>query len=715
MERKEKYLVACDAGGTMTDLFVVNPDGEFVVGKAATTPWQESIGFLEALDDAYELWGIDYKKEAKNLVPEFASCAYTGTSILNAMITRHGVKVGMIVNKGFEQSFWQTRGSETTLGYATPEIFHTVYRRRKESYVPFRRIRGVTGKIDVHGNEIIPFYEHDARTAVRELLDEGIESLAICFLASFANPTHEIRMVEIAKEIMKEAGIDIPIITSHEICPVINELPRMNTVVVQAFAAEPARKQLLDIEKELKKEGFKYPLQMVLSYGTVADIRWPRMVEATMSGPVGGILGAKYLGEQVGIENFVCSDVGGTSFDAGIVLKGRIPLNREPEFQRMYLSLPMLDVQSIGAGAGTYIRLDEYTNRIKLGPDSAGGTPGPVCYDRGNLIPTICDCNLILGRLNPDYFLGGKVKLNVDLAFKIFKEKISDVLAMDMYKCAEGIVNLIDANMRRHLTGSITGHDPREFVLIGFGGGAGLHLSNYAADISWKGVCTVPWAAGFSAFGCAAMDFAHRYVKSVDLMIPDNPDEARRTGIAKTLNNILDEHMKAAVDDFAREGFQAEDVKYAPFFLMKYFGQIMDIEVLSPTGWLNSPADVTTLLTEFEKVYSETYTMVGLAPGTPYQITQAGVVASVANKKPKIMAYALEGKEPPKKAFKETRRVYHGGEWRDAKIYELDEIRPGNNIKGTAILEAPAYTLYIPPDKEVDMDKHKLIWLKRRV
>ncbi|MFA7270768.1 MAG: hydantoinase/oxoprolinase family protein [Sterolibacterium sp.] len=716
MERKQEdlYLVSSDAGGTMTDLFVTDLNGDFVVGKAATTPANESLGFRESLEDAFTYWGMDLVNNAKEIMPKVLACVYTGTSMLNALIIRQGAKVGMIVNKGFEQTFMTTRGRETTLGYGPAEVFHTVYRKRKESYVPYNQIRGVTGKIDIRGTEIIPLYEHEVVKGVGELLDMDVECIAICLLASFANPAHEKRVAEIAKQLVKERGKDIPVITSHEVSPYIKEVSRMNTLVVQAYAGERARKQLFGIEADLKKDGFKYPLQMVLSYGAVTDIRWPRVVEATVSGPVGGILGAKYLGEQIGESNWVVSDVGGTSFDTGVIHNGHIALNREPEFQRMYLTLPMLDVRSIGAGAGTYIRLDEYTNRIKLGPDSASGTPGPVAYDKGNLTPTICDCGLLMGRLNPDYFLGGKVKLNMDLAYKVFKEKIADKLNMDVYKAAEIMVDLLDARMAQHLVSTIAGHDPKDFVLAGFGGAAGLHMAAYSGEVPWKGVCTMPWAAGFSAFGCAAMDYAHRYANSIDMMIPSNPSESVRRDVAKQISSVLAVHREEALRHFGAEGFAPEKIKCKPFFLMKFFAQIMDIEVQAPTDWVETPEDVSKLIAEFEQVYRATYTQVGLAPGTPYQITQIGLTAVADKVKPRIVTYDLEAPEPPRKAFKRNQKVFYKGQWHDTNIYELDEIRAGNKISGIAILEGPAYTLFIPPEQEVEVDHHKLIWLKKK-
>lgn len=712
MEAK-KYLVSCDAGGTMTDLFVMDTNGKFVVGKAATTPHDQSIGFMESLGDAMSYWGIDFKKSSKEIVPQFLNAVYTGTSMLNCMLTRSGQKVGLIVTKGFEYMLEQGRAKESVAGYPEAQIFHSVYRKHKEPFVPLRRIAGVTERIDIRGVVAIPLYEHEIPPAVEMLMDEEIECLGICFLCSFANPIHEQMAGKIAREVIKKRGKEVPVYLSHEVAPIIRETSRLNSLVMQAYASEATRKQLFGIEEKLKKEGLKHPLQVVLSYGTVANIRYPRIHEATVSGPIGGITGGAYLGKIIGEENVVCTDMGGTSFEVGIVSKGKNRMVREPEFCRMYLNIPMLECTSIGAGSGTYIRIDPYTSRIVLGPDSAAGDPGPVSYDMGNETPTICDCDLLLGRINPKYYLGGKKILNVEHAYKNFKEQIADKLGMDVYEAAEGIINIMDLNMRDHLRSTLLGYDPKDYVVMGYGGASGLHLVGFAGDSPWKGVCTMPWAAGFSAFGCAAMDYAHRYSKSTQSVLVHQASEAQKLEIAKALNAVWKEFEAVAARDFKAEGVASKEIVFEHFVYMQYLGQLDVVEVPVPAYPLKSGADVDKLVAEFEKIYGEQFPLVAKSAEAGYRVIEVGVIAKAPMVKPVVPKLELAGKEPPKKAYKRTQPVYMGGKWTETKIYELDEVLPGNEIDGALILEGPAYTLFVPSDRKVRVDQHRVIWVER--
>ena len=318
--------------------------------------------------------------------------------MLNTVINMSGYRTGLLVTKGFEDIIAQGRGSQTFINAQWTEITHMQYRKHRTPLVPRKLARGATERIDMFGQVVIPLYEHEVEQGIRELLiDEECEAIAIVFLQSFNNPQHEERAAEIARRVMQEVGREIPMELSSQVAPTMREVSRANATVIQAYASNAARKQLFRIEEELVKIGYSHSLKTVLGYGGITNIRYPRLFEAAMSGPVGGLMGAKYLSSVIGEENIVCSDVGGTSFDAGAITAGVLPIDREPGFQGMYVNVPMLGITSIGAGTGTYIRLDPQTQRIKLGPDSAGGTPGPTFMEAGNTTPTINDVNLLMG------------------------------------------------------------------------------------------------------------------------------------------------------------------------------------------------------------------------------------------------------------------------------------------------------------------------------
>ena len=710
-----RYLVACDAGGSMTDVIVVDEDGRFVIGKAPTTPHDESIGFLESLEEAIEYLGLGSQDDRAAFGAGLETAIYTGTSMINALINMSGLKTGLIVTRGFEEMIIQGRGSQSFIGYQWSEITHMQYRKHREPLVPRRLTCGVTERVDLFGKPIIPMYEHEAEAAVRELLAKGVESLAVVFLHSFTNPSHERKVAEIARRVMAEVGREVPLVLSSDVAPTTREVSRANATVIQAYASEPARAQLLRVERCLVDRGYRHSLKTVLCYGGVTNIRYPRLFETIMSGPVGGIMGAHYLAATIGEPNLVCSDVGGTSFDAGIITAGTLPIDREPPFQGMYVNVPMLDVHSIGAGTGTYIRLDSATGRLKLGPDSAGGTPGPVFQEQGNETPTVNDANLLLGILNEHYYLGGRVKVNKAKSLANFTDKIAEPLGMDPYVAAEQCVELVNVVMHEHLVQTLmTGYDLRDYVLLGYGGGGPLHLVGYAGDAPWKAVCTVPHAGAFSAWGGACMDYSHRRHKTVSAMVAPGADKATRAYTADAISAAWESLESELRDELLDEGFVREQITLRRFVYMTYYGLLGDLEVESPVERLRSDDDLDALIAAYETVFTTMYTLAGKPDVPTYLVNEVAVIAQVATVKPRIIRRELRDASPEARASKGTRPVFRNGGWNDAAIFEMRELRPGNRINGLAVIEAPNTTLFVPPDWRLRIDEHDVYWLERQ-
>lgn len=713
-----QYFVACDAGGTMTDVIVVDEEGQHVIGKAPTSPNDESVGYMESLDEAMEYMGIDPKgPEGRRFGESIETAIYTGTSMLNTVINMSGLKTGLLVTKGFEDIIAQGRGSQTFIGMQWSEITHMQYRKHRTPLVPREQARGVTERVDMFGTPVIPMYEHEVEQGARELLvDEECEAIAIVFLHSYTNAMHEERAAQIVRRVMAELGREVPLEISSEVAPTAREVSRANATVIQAYASSPARKQLVRIEDRLKGLEYSRNLKTVLGYGGIADIRYPRLFESAMSGPVGGLMGAKYLSTVMGEENIVCSDVGGTSFDAGAITAGVLPIDREPGFQNMYVNVPMLGIISIGAGTGTYIRLDPQTGRLKLGPDSAGGTPGPTFMEAGNTTPTVNDVNLLLGILNEDNYLGGKVKVNKQVSYDLFKEKIADPLGQDVYEAAETCLGLLNVMMREHLARSImVGHDIRDYVLLGYGGGGPLHLLGYASDLPWKAVATVPYAGAFSAWGGACMDYSFRRHKSVASMIDPSADDAVKIGYLQPVKMGWDALEEEVMTELVEEGFSADQISTKRVIYMKYLGQLDDIEVDSPVDGIDSIDDVNELVAAFEDRYTKLFTLVAKSEYVPIQITEVCVVATVATPKPRLRTHELARKKPDKSAFKFKRPVFRGGEWNDADVWRMEDLVPGNEIDGLAVIEASNTTLFVPPEWHMRIDEHDIYWLERKV
>jgi N-methylhydantoinase A len=711
----QPIIVTCDAGGTMTDILLVDAAGRFSVGKASTTPRDESVGFWESLEDAFSQWGVTLDGGANGWLKPLKVSIYTGTTMLNTLLQRRGKKVGLIITKGFEDSFVVERGFQAVAGYSYADRLHTVTHAHNPPLVPRRLVKGATERVDLFGKAVIPLYEDEVRDAVKELIEDGVDAIAILFLFSYINPAHEQAAARIAQKTMKKLGRKVPVYISSEVSPTIRELARLNSVVIQAYAAEPVREQLFRIEKRLQDAGVQYPLQTVLAYGGLASVRYPRLYESVVSGPVGGLLGARYLGEGVGITNLITADMGGTSFDVGLVTEGKIPLVREPEFARFLFNLPMVTINSVGAGAGTYIRLDPLTKRILLGPESAGADPGPVCYDRGNEIPTVVDCDLILGVVNPDYYLGGKIKLNKEKSLARFKEEIARPLGLDVYEAAEGVLELINAVMRDQVRSLVLakGYSTADYTLIAFGGAGPMHMSGFTEGLDLKGLVTVPYAAAFSAFGCATVDYSHRYQRSTHLFVAAGADATAKAAVGQELNRAWEDLEKRALAEMTAEGFARDAVHLQQVAFVRYGGQLDDVEVFSPRARMARAEDLDGLIARFEDLYARIYVSGARFPEAGFQILEVGVVATVAKVKPLVEKRPLGSPAVPSRAVKGTRRVYHHGRWHPARILEMDELGPGNVVEGVAVIEAPNTTLFVPEQRRARFDEWGLIWLEK--
>ncbi|PMP87844.1 MAG: acetone carboxylase subunit beta, partial [Roseiflexus castenholzii] len=516
MESRPRIL-AIDAGGTMTDTFIINERGEFVVGKAQTTPHDESIGFLNSARDALHYWGMSVEEAFGAMV----SGIYSGTAMLNRLLERKGRKVGVIVTAGMEDYLRMERAIQTYLGYSYSDRLHIVTHRHNPPLVPRQRIFGVRERIDVFGKVAIPLYEHEARAAVEQLLAMGVDSIVVNLIYSFKNPAHEQRVREIAEEVMAAEGRRIPIYLSSELYPLRADFPRLNATLLEAYAAEPSREQLQKVRDVTRAHGATFDLRVMASHGGTISIDARELARTLISGPIGGVIGAKYLAERIGVHNVACTDIGGTSFDIALITDGEFQIKNVPDVARFLLNIPLVQIDSVGAGTGSFVRVNPGNRRIEIGPDSAGARVG-VCYPEGGVDTiTISDCNVVLGYLNPDNFLGGEVRLDRQRAIAAVQQQIAEPLGLDIYAAAAGVIELFEDNLKNNLLGRIIGkgYGPENYTLLSYGGGGPLHVGGYSAGLNFEDVLIPTWAPGFSAFGCACGDFEYRYDRSIDLPI----------------------------------------------------------------------------------------------------------------------------------------------------------------------------------------------------
>ncbi|MEM2618358.1 MAG: hydantoinase/oxoprolinase family protein [Candidatus Hadarchaeales archaeon] len=727
MAKRFPEVFAIDTGGTMTDAFIVDKDGNFAVGKALTTPENESIGILNSLSDAIEegQWEISLEEA----VSQLKTVVYTGTIMLNRIVGREGLSpLGVITTAGFEDVLRFGRGRQAWVEYPYSERIHSASHMFPEPIIPREYVRGVRERILRSGWVMIPLYEKDVEEATEFLLDKGVKAIIVCLLYSFANPEHELKVYEIAKEVMRKRGTEVPIVLSHKINPVLGETGRLNSVVLQVYAAEPSRAQLRMLRDKFRSLGSRASIRLLTSYGTTVSPEHERLIMTLTSGPTGGLIGTKFLGKTYGIDYLVGTDVGGTSFDVGLVVGGEYPILPETSIHRFIVNIPMIAVNSIGAGTGSYARIDPVTQALKVGPDSAGYRIGVSREDGGVDTVTVNDACVALGYLNTEYFLGGKVKLNKKRAIDALKEQIAKPLGIDVYDAAQGVVDYICLEMREYLRAAIVGlgFSPENFHLLSYGGGGPVLVAKYCKGLSFQGIMVPSWAAAFSAFGAAMADFGIRRDISTEIVLPGwrffdllkvgptpelpvGPEELRGFA-ATTLNGEWEKLRGEVIEEMKAEGLDPERAYFKPMARIRYWGMLDDFEVESPSFPI-TPEGVNELCKRFDEVFERIYVRGAKSPELGYEVTRAIMVGVYPTIKPKLPEFELEKEEPEESAYKGKREMYWEGKWLEADLLEMDLVKPGNVIEGPAIIEAPATTYVIPPEYSTYLDRHKVFWL----
>jgi acetone carboxylase, beta subunit len=358
-ERNPRVL-AIDAGGTMTDTFIVDESGSFVVGKAQTTPDDESVGFMESARDALKQW----ESSPGEAFGAIASGIYSGTAMLNRLLSRQGLEIGAIVTAGQEDYLKIERGIQTYLGYSYSDRLHLATHYHNPPLVPRERMKGVRGRIDVFGDEVAPLREQDARQAAAELLDAGVDGICVCLLFSYRNAEHEIRVGEIVEEEKAKRGDgQVPVFLSSELYPQRRDLPRLNSTLIEAYAAEPSRGMLNAVREKTKEAGAGFELRVMASHGGTISIEARELARTLVSGPIGGVVGGQGIAERLGIPNVLCTDIGGTSFDIALITDGRFEITPTPDIARFMLNMPLVRIDSIGAGTGSFVRVNPNSGR----------------------------------------------------------------------------------------------------------------------------------------------------------------------------------------------------------------------------------------------------------------------------------------------------------------------------------------------------------------
>jgi len=679
-----EYLIGVDTGGTFTDCVVIDADGRITTAKAASTPPDYADGVLAALELAgASLGGLSISQ----LLEQTRFLGHGTTVGTNTLLTRTGARTGLITTRGHEDMLFMGRIKQKVAGMNEDQL-HDFLSHDKDSrpIVPRQRVRGLNERVDYKGSVVVQMDETELRTVLRQLVEaDGCEAIAVCLLWSFTNPAHEQLVGKIARELYPKLAISL----SSELAPVLGEYERCATTVINAYLSPRVSAYLRDLDRRLIGNGLRARLMVMLSNGGVApaDEAARRAAALLSSGPAGGVIGARALGQRLNYANVLTTDVGGTSFDVGLVVDGEAEFAREPIFDKYHLTFPMVDVVSIGAGGGSIAWLDA-DGFLKVGPQSAGADPGPACYGRGGTEPTVTDANVVLGRINPDYFLGGAWRLDATAARDAIRARIAEPLGLSVEDAALGIVDILDARMA-DLVRSVTigrGLDPREFVLLAIGGAGPLHVGAYGRDAGVRAVIVPDHASEFSALGIATADVQVVKRASVHMVGPFSATA------------VLD--IVSRLEDLARVDLHAAGADGQPRLLhsvdMRYKGQIHEVSVpINPTA-----PDV--IVQDFHRQYEKRYGAGTTNPAASVEALSWEVRASSTSVIPTVAEVPTTTGDLTEKA---RRQVYFRGGWQDTPIFDRGSLQAGSHAEGPAVIEAEDTTVLVNPGHSVDADQ----------
>ena len=685
--------VASDIGGTFTDLvYLDETTGEVGATKVATTPTNFAEGVVETL----------HKAELD--VPDTSFFVHGSTIIINALTERKGVKTGLVTTKGFRDVLEITRANR-------PDIYNLYYTKPKP-FVPRYLRQEVEERVNYKGEELVPLNEDDIHQAVEELMAEGVEAIAVCFLHSYANPSHEIECGQVISQIAP----DIPLTLSHHITQEWREYERSSTAVLNSYVHPIARAYLDHLEGDLTELGMgSYVLHVMQSNGGSATFEAGKKspINLVESGPVAGVIGAAAIGEVIGEPNVIALDIGGTTAKTSLIEQGtpKITTEYKIEHRRDYAGYPILvptiDIVEIGAGGGSIAWLDK-AGALRVGPVSAGADPGPACYGWGGDQPTVTDANVLAGRINPEYFLGGEIRLDIKKA-EAAMAPIADAFKMGIEDAAMGVIRIADANMINalKLVSVRRGYDPRDFVLVAFGGGGAMHAGALMRELRVRKVIIPTEPAVFSAWGMLMTDLRRDYIRT----LISRTDQVKPSH----LNGIYAEMEEQAGRDLAAERVKEDQVEVQRFADMRYLGQEHTVKVPLPGGEIT--AEVMPEINErFHALHAQSYTfrLDTAVELVNFHVTAWGRVAKPVVKRLAHGAPAVNGSAGSLEgARKGTRRVnFDELGFHQAAIYERDRLPVGIAVKGPAVVEEPASTTVVFPDQRLTRDEYGFLHIE---
>ena len=687
------YLVGIDIGGTFTDCAIVDRAGKLLTAKVPSTPQDFSRGMMDALGAGARALGLSLDDFCRDI-----SFLSHGTTVgTNTIIQKRGAKVGLITTKGHEDAIHIMRGSRGYAGRDIRKVVHFPETSKPAPIVPKRLIRGVSERVDCFGEVVVGLNEGEAEKAIRELLAEGVQAIAVCFLWSFRNPAHENRV----KAMVQRLAPEVFVTTSVDIAPKWGEYERVTATALNAYLGPVMGDYLQRLDSSLRGLGYQHGLQITqCGGGTVPVARAGEAPLLTLdSGPVSGVTASMFLGAAMGEKNVITTDMGGTSFDVSIIHEGKPAYSFISNTDQYEYFLPKVDLQAIGAGGGSLARAHAETRTLTVGPDSAGAFPGPVCYGRGGTVPTVTDAQLVLGYLDPDNFAGGRIRLDKESAVKAIAE-LGAQIGMNPVECAAGICRIVELHMA-DIIRKVTvekGFDPREFVLFAFGGAGPAHAGVFARELGVRKVI-VPQrkaASTWCAFGAAAADVLH-ILEHTEILPTPVP--------AKRINEQLELLQKKAAALMKQEGIAASRQRFEFSLDVRHKGQINEVEILLPWERLASGYEAK-LRHLFVKRYEQLYGRGSALPGAQLEIVVCRLRAKALTPQPRLVTAKKLSAAIPKAALRRKREIYWPelGKKKSTPVFDGERLACGNRIAGPAIVETADTTVVVQPGNRLRVD-----------
>jgi N-methylhydantoinase A len=700
------FSINVDVGGTFTDFYSAQTAGGVSVTKTPTTHYDLSIGFAKGVRELARLFGVSLGE----LLSQTDAVRYCTTVGTNALLERTGPKLGLITTAGFEDTIFIGRGRSWADGKSSNENKDLARIQKPQPLITPDMVVGVRERIDSFGRVITPLHREEVLEKLQVLVDRGAMGFVVCLLWSFANPAHEQMIKEIIEEEYPEDYLgSLPVTLSSGVSPKSGEYTRFITTIVNAYIHGVMAEELNKLGNELRNGGYKPPLILVHSTGGMKKTSRTRAVLTHNAGPVAGLHGAATLGAIYGYKNIIFTDMGGTSFDIGVITGGRLQTyDFIPVIDRWRTNIPAIEVKSIGAGGGSIAWVNELMGKaLEVGPQSAGSMPGPACYDQGGEEPTVTDADLVLGYLNPDNYLGGKMVLDSELSYQAIEKRIAKPLGISVAEAAVRIRRIVDAHMGQEVFNEVAlkGHDPREFVLFACGGAGPTHACGFSPYLGVRRVVVSPFSPVFGAFGASTLNIQQVWDKSKTMKIFQWATQSYSEDIVE-FNSVVDELKDLAIRDLRLEGFEEKQIHFRLELDMRYGMQYNLTKIISPYLTVRTPEDFRAICDTFTDQYSAMYSPEATFPQGGINIECFSLTARVEKPPLEITPAPGEGSAPPEAAYRKARDAYWDslGGYSETPVLVFEALRPGNTFIGPALIEAKDTTYVIGPGWRFTLD-----------